>query len=59
PEVLADGFREAIGLAVDSAAIYVSDLSGRIRRIGRDGSDTLLTHLGGPVTGIYGLEASR
>ena len=59
PVVLADGFREAIGLAVDSEAVYVSDLSGRIRRIGRDGSDQLLAHLDGPVTGIYGLEASR
>lgn len=33
---LADGFREAVGLAVDSEAVYVSDLSGRVRRIGRD-----------------------
>ena len=57
PEILADGFREAVGLAVDSEAVYVSDLSGRVRRIGRDGSDRLLAHFDGPITGICGLES--
>lgn len=55
PEVLATGFHEAIGLALDEDArvAYVSDLSGRIRRIGLDdGSDRTVTVLPGAATGI-------
>ncbi|WP_165313236.1 TetR/AcrR family transcriptional regulator [Rothia halotolerans] len=55
PEILADGFEEAIGLALDRGrdVVYVSDLSGRIREIGvRDGGDRVVAELPAPVTGI-------
>lgn len=60
PVVLADGFREAIGLAVDPAAgvAYVSDLVGDIREVplpdgpaaGR--SARVIASFGEPVTGL-------
>jgi AcrR family transcriptional regulator len=55
PEILAGGFGEAIGLALDRGrdVVYVSDLGGRIREIGvRDGSDRVVAELPAPVTGI-------
>lgn len=55
PTVLATGFREAIGLALDEEArvAYVSDLSGSIRAVGLDGaSDRTVTVLPGAATGI-------
>ena len=55
PEILAGGFEEAIGLALDRGhdVVYVSDLGGRIREIGvRDGSDRVVAELPAPVTGI-------
>jgi hypothetical protein len=60
PEVLADGFREAIGLAVDPAAgaVYVTDLSGTIRVVplpGSAGSARVLVEVGEPLTGIAGI----
>ena len=60
PEILADGFREAIGLAVDSAAgvVYVADLSGTIRVVPLPGSsaqERVLADIGEPLTGIAGV----
>ncbi|MGO4680125.1 hypothetical protein [Microbacterium sp. 2MCAF23] len=64
PQVLADGFQEAIGLAVDGDAgvVYVADLSGRIHRVPLTGSGTarparieLVADLGTPVSGIAGI----
>jgi hypothetical protein len=59
PEVLAEGFREAIGLAVDPAAgvVYVTDLSGAIRVVplpGSAASARVLAEVGEPLTGIAG-----
>lgn len=59
PEVLADGFREAIGLAVDGAAgvVHVGDLSGTVRTAPLPGSGQparVLAEVGEPVTGIAG-----
>ncbi|MFJ5521247.1 hypothetical protein ACIQB4_29950 [Streptomyces griseoluteus] len=62
PEILADGFEEAIGLAVDSEEgfAYVSDLGGHLRVVPLP--DGPLSHeapreitLPGPLTGIAGL----
>ncbi|MER0443420.1 3-hydroxyacyl-CoA dehydrogenase NAD-binding domain-containing protein [Streptomyces sp. Edi4] len=60
PEILADGFAEAIGLAIDSAAglAYVADLGGHIREVplpdgpaaGR--SQREVAALGTPLTGL-------
>ncbi len=61
PEILARGFDEAIGLAVDSAAglAYVSDLGGRIWRVPLDGRDPeILVDLGTLVSGIARLPAA-
>lgn len=60
PEILHDGFAEAIGLAVDGAAgvVYVSDLSGAIRVVPLPGSGQearVLVQLDEPVTGIAGV----
>lgn len=55
PTVLATGFKEAIGLALDeeNRVAYVSDLSGSIRAVGLDGaSDKTVTVLPGAATGI-------
>ncbi|MGX9297221.1 hypothetical protein [Tsukamurella paurometabola] len=60
PEILAGGFDEAIGLAVDapSEVAYVSDLGGRIWRVPLDGrAPEVLVDLGTPVSGIVGLRA--
>ncbi|MCD0485535.1 hypothetical protein LO771_24900 [Streptacidiphilus sp. ASG 303] len=62
PQVLADGFREAIGLAVDSDAgiAYVSDLSGSLRAVPLPGGPSSgrppheVARLG-PLTGLAGL----
>lgn len=59
PQILADGFDEAIGLAVDRAAgvAYVTDLGGSIRAVALDGSgsDRTVLHLeGAQFTGIAG-----
>jgi hypothetical protein len=61
PEVLADGFREAIGLAVDGEAgvVYVSDLGGQIRSVPIPGGSMLgprvVAELNEPVSGIVGI----
>ncbi|MDP0400287.1 hypothetical protein [Tsukamurella strandjordii] len=57
PEILARGFHEAIGLAVDTdgGLVYVSDLGGQIRAVplpGHDGAERTIATLGTPVTGI-------
>lgn len=61
PEILARGFDEAIGLAVDAASglAYVSDLGGRIWRAPLDGrAPEILVDLGTLVSGITGLPAA-
>lgn len=56
PEILARGFREAIGLAVDDEVAYVSDLGGRIRAVPLGGGETrVLAELREPVSGIAGI----
>lgn len=61
PEILADGFREAIGLAVDEPAgvAYVSDLGGQIRVVplarGRADEARVLVDLHEPISGIAGI----
>lgn len=61
PEILADGFQDAVGLAVDGAAglAYVSDLGGAIRMVplpgGTVGAPRELVRLPGPVSGLCGL----
>lgn len=55
PEVLARGFHEAIGVALDAARglVYVSDLSGEIREVDlRGGSERVIATLAGSATGI-------
>lgn len=55
PQILARGFQEAIGLAVDhtTAVAYVADLGGRIRAVDfRTGVVRVVASLGAPVTGI-------
>jgi DNA-binding beta-propeller fold protein YncE len=57
PTVLASGFHEAIGLAVDKqgGVAYVGDLSGEIRVVSLDGSgDYVFEKTGGSITGIAG-----
>lgn len=61
PEILARGFDEAIGLAVDATAglAYVSDRGGRIWRAPLDGrAPEILVDLGTLVSGIVGLPAT-
>ncbi|CAM3377714.1 hypothetical protein [Tsukamurella hominis] len=61
PEILARGFDEAIGLAVDAASglAYVSDLGGRIWRVPLDGrAPEVLVDLGTLVSGIAGVRAA-
>jgi hypothetical protein len=63
PEILADGFREAIGLAVDEEAgyVYVSDLGGEIRAVPVPGGPAareaprVIVALSEPVTGLAGI----
>ncbi|WP_129657359.1 hypothetical protein [Rothia uropygialis] len=57
PEILAQGFQEAIGLAVDveRGLVFVSDLSGTIRAVplpGSSGKDRILATFEGPMTGL-------
>jgi hypothetical protein len=53
PEILARGFREAIGVAVDGERYYVSDLSGSIRVVDPpSGIDKEFVNLQGRLTGI-------
>ncbi|GAB5894268.1 hypothetical protein OKHIL_00750 [Mycolicibacterium mageritense] len=65
PEILADGFREAIGLAVDEHAgvAYVSDLGGQIRVVplpgGRGGDARVLIDLHEPISGIAGIKRTE
>ncbi|MFD0344786.1 hypothetical protein ACFVH0_40020 [Streptomyces sp. NPDC127117] len=66
PEILADGFAEAIGLAVDGEAgiAYVSDLGGHIRAVplpgGRGpaagGAEREVVSLPFPLTGLSGVD---
>lgn len=56
--LLASGFHEAIGLAVDKSAgvAYVGDLSGEIRAVNLDGSgEYVLNKIDGRITGIAGV----
>ncbi len=56
--VLASGFGEAIGLAVDKEAgiAYVSDMAGEIRAVNLDGSgERTLAKVDGNFTGIVGI----
>lgn len=61
PQILADGFHEAIGLAVDDEAglVYVSDLGGRISVValpeGHGRSSHVLADLREPLSGIAGI----
>lgn len=59
PEILARGFAEAIGLAVDPEAglAYVTDLGGSVRAVALDGSsDRVIAKFEGQsLTGIVGL----
>ncbi|WP_344415115.1 hypothetical protein [Amycolatopsis minnesotensis] len=56
PQILAGGFREAIGLAVDDDVVYVSDLGGRIRAVPLDGGEPrMFADLHEPVSGIAGI----
>ena len=58
PEILADGFGEAVGLAVDADAgvAYASDLASRIFAVPLAGGDKrLIADLGTRVSGIVGL----
>lgn len=58
PEILADGFAEAIGVAVDEASgvAYVSDLGGRIWAVPLQGGDKrVLIDMGEPLTGLTGI----
>lgn len=60
PEILAGGFAEAIGLAVDGEAgvVYVTDLRGRVRVVplpGSSASERTLADLGEAATGIVGI----
>ncbi|MBJ8345502.1 hypothetical protein JGU72_12560 [Antrihabitans sp. YC2-6] len=60
PQILAGGFAEAIGLAVDPAAgvAYVSDLGGRIWRVPASGGEPeVLADLRTPISGIAGLSS--
>ncbi|MGW4272976.1 hypothetical protein ACWEGQ_11570 [Streptomyces seoulensis] len=63
PEILATGFREAIGLAVDAEAhlAYVSDLGGRVRAVPLSGGPAAsreereIVALPFPLTGLAGV----
>jgi hypothetical protein len=65
PEILADGFREAIGLAVDGEAgvVYVSDLGGQIRSVPIPGGSMVgpcvVAELHEPLSGIAGIPPTR
>lgn len=67
PEILAIGFREAIGLAIDGAAgrAYVSELGGRILAVELDApagvpaSPQVIADLATPLSGLAGLEHSQ
>ncbi|WP_405167539.1 hypothetical protein OG203_22225 [Nocardia sp. NBC_01499] len=60
PEILARGFAEAIGLAVDLEAglAYVTDLGGSVRAVALDGSsDSVIAKFEGQsLTGIVGVQ---
>lgn len=59
PEVLAGGFHEAIGLAVDSAAgtAYVTDLGGTVRAVPltAGSEERVVARIEGKLTGIVGI----
>ncbi|RDI53070.1 hypothetical protein [Nocardia mexicana] len=59
PQILARGFREAIGLTVDLDAglAYVTDLGGQVRAVALDGTaDRVVAKVdGGALTGIEGI----
>lgn len=60
PAILASGFADAVGLAVDGEAgtVYVGDRSGRIRAVPIPGTsaeaDRVIVSLGEPLAGIAG-----
>ncbi|MFT4245862.1 MAG: hypothetical protein QM571_05015 [Micrococcaceae bacterium] len=62
PEVLADGFEDTIGLAIDeeTGVIYAADLGGNIRAVAIPGKseakDRLVTKHTGMITGITGMK---
>ncbi|MBZ5790647.1 hypothetical protein K8353_11045 [Burkholderia contaminans] len=53
-EIVARGLQEGIGLALDTSArvAYVSDLGGKIRRIGLDDGVSAVVRTFGPTTGL-------
>jgi DNA-binding beta-propeller fold protein YncE len=53
--ILAKGFTEAIGLAVDEASgtVFVADLGGNIRAVSLAGHSEVVIHRQGPTTGIF------
>ncbi|GAA3582313.1 hypothetical protein GCM10022222_78860 [Amycolatopsis ultiminotia] len=59
PEILAGGFAEAIGLAVDDEVVYVSDLGGSITAVplpeAGGGEPRLVAELGERLSGIAGI----
>ncbi|GAB3325744.1 hypothetical protein GCM10027451_50720 [Geodermatophilus aquaeductus] len=67
PQILASGFHEAIGLAVDQDAgiTYVTDLGGRICAVPIPADDAtpdpapprVIAHLAEPLTGVAGIES--
>ncbi|QIS10326.1 hypothetical protein [Nocardia arthritidis] len=62
PEILARGFGEAIGVAVDTDLAYVTDLAGTVRAIPIDSSSSATEYVvtqfpGQPLTGIAGIPA--
>lgn len=64
PEILARGFREAIGLAIDGDAgtAYVSELGGRILGVelhtaGESAAPRVVADLGTPLSGLAGLNS--
>ncbi|WP_116201080.1 hypothetical protein [Amycolatopsis circi] len=59
PEILASGFTEAIGLAVDDEVAYVSDLGGRITAVPLSGGESrVVVDMGELLSGIAGIRAS-
>jgi len=66
PEILARGFREAIGLAIDGDAglAYVSELGGRILAVelhsaGEIAATRVVADLGTPLSGLAGLNTTH
>lgn len=47
------GYHEAIGLSCDNGTVYVSDLSGAVRKVDlKNGTDDEVANLGVPLAGM-------